>query len=406
MRTLDVRSRADAGVTHVAVDTFCRETLPALLDVNGPLAARGLARLGLRPLSLVVDDHAFTLRATDRTITAEPGVASDAAVAKIDAAAFSDLVQELRTATAFLTAGDVEMLAGSIFEFVEWDPVLRAIIDGRPVHEPGMVTFKDVDGDDLDLHRSFAPGDDDAEIAHFLAEAGFLHLKGWLDPGLMERIADDIDRALPTYAPGDGRSWWARTADGTDRCVRLQHFIDHSPATAELLDEAEYLRIAGFGGAGHRRGPLEGNIIEALVKPIGVVEGISDVPWHMDCALGRHPYECCGMTVGISVTGSDADTGQLCVVAGSHRASMRKMGLRDDADLPVIPLPTEPGDLTVHLSCTLHMAMPPRTAERKVMYSGFGLPPRAGDTGVGRDRIMQIREGAPATVSQEPGYVP
>ena len=38
---------------------------------------------------------------------------------------------------------------------------------------------------------------------------------------------------------------------------------------------------------------LENNRIEALVKPIGVVEGISDVPWHKDCSLGRHCYECC-----------------------------------------------------------------------------------------------------------------
>ena len=46
-----------------------------------------------------------------------------------------------------------------------------------------------------------------------------------------------------------------------------------------------------------------GNRIEALVKPIGVVEGISDVPWHKDCSLGMHSYRCCGLTCGISVTG-------------------------------------------------------------------------------------------------------
>ncbi len=58
---------------------------------------------------------------------------------------------------------------------------------------------------------------------------------------------------------------------------------------------------------------------EALVKPIGVVAGISDVPWHKDCSLGRHSYECCGLTLGISVAGADARSGQLRVVAGSHR---------------------------------------------------------------------------------------
>ena len=51
--------------------------------------------------------------------------------------------------------------------------------------------------------------------------------------------------------------------------------------------------------------PIEGNIIEALVKPIGVVRGISDLPWHKDCSIGRHSYRCCGITVGVSVTGAD-----------------------------------------------------------------------------------------------------
>ena len=46
------------------------------------------------------------------------------------------------------------------------------------------------------------------------ASAGFLHLRGWLDPADMATIADDIDRAVPTYSKGDGRSWWATTNDG------------------------------------------------------------------------------------------------------------------------------------------------------------------------------------------------
>ena len=36
----------------------------------------------------------------------------------------------------------------------------------------------------------------------------------------------------------------------------------------------------------HEFGDTErrGNVIEALIKPVGVVEGISDVPWHKDCS--------------------------------------------------------------------------------------------------------------------------
>ena len=65
---------------------------------------------------------------------------------------------------------------------------------------------------------------------------------------------------------------------------------------------------------------MPGNRIGALTKPIGVVKGISDVPWHKECSLGRHSYECCSLTVGISVTGAAAESGMLRVVPGTHRA--------------------------------------------------------------------------------------
>ena len=311
-------------------------------------------------------------------------------------------MQEVLTATALTTARTADIRHGSATDFNDWDIVLRAMIDARPVYEPGTIELRGREGEPLDLGRSFSPEDDDTDMAHFLAQAGYLHLRGWFDPAQMDVIADDIDRALPTYAPDDGRSWWATLADGTDRCVRLQHFVEHSPTTAALLDDPRYLRIAGLADDGYRRGPFGGNIIEALVKPIGVVQGISDLPWHKDCSIGRHPYRCCGMTVGISVTGADDTSGQLGVVAGSHRASISHQ-LRPDLDLPIVPLPTETGDLTVHLSCTLHMSTPPVTHERKVMYTGFGLPPRAGDTGAGADRLSKVRENAYKTTDNAYG---
>ena len=56
------------------------------------------------------------------------------------------------------------------------------------------------------------------------------------------------------------------------------------------------------------------------MKPIGIVEGISDVPWHKDCSLGRHSYRCCSLTVGISVTGADASP----VSSGSSPAPIER----------------------------------------------------------------------------------
>ena len=123
-----------------------------------------------------------------------------------------------------------------------------------------------------------------------------------------------------------------------------------------------------------------------------MVEGISDVSWHKDCSMGGHSRGCCSLTVGISVTGAGRENGELGVVAGSHRANVPVLGV-DGLDLPRVPLPTRTGDVTVHCSCTLHMSRPPVSAERRVVYTGFGLAPRPGD----RPRRARPRRGPPST---------
>ncbi|MGB1142020.1 MAG: phytanoyl-CoA dioxygenase family protein, partial [Halioglobus sp.] len=137
--------------------------------------------------------------------------------------------------------------------------------------------------------------------------------------------------------------------------------------------------------------------------PLGVVQGISDLPWHKDCSLGRHSYECCSLTAGISVTGADAESGQLRVIAGSHRALMwpALLAKPEAWGLPVIDLPTRTGDVTLHLSCTHHMAQAPTARERRVMYTSFRLPDVAIDLAdPARERLYRAREMAYRNVSQ------
>ena len=185
----------------------------------------------------------------------------------------------------------------------------------------------------------------------------------------------------------------------------MQGFDELSPSTKALIGDPRFLGLAEIPGDGHVFGARSNNRIEALFKPIGIVEGISDVPWHKDCSLGRHSYECCSLTVGISVTGADDVSGQLRVRAGSHRALMWSALDQPGCDLPVVDLPTRTGDVTVHLSCTLHMAQPPVERERRVMYSGFSLPPFDPKAAAeGRARLRAVREAAPVTVSQPPGH--
>ncbi len=360
--------------------------------------------MGIHPFTINTVDGPWTLSIAGESIQVARGDDGQAAV-WLSAAELTDIVYDLQTPMTFLTAGTLKMERGNLGDFLDWWVVLRSLIDDVPVHTAGSIEFRDRKGEPLDLDTSFGPDDDPEDVSHFLAEAGFLHLNSVYTEEEMAQVSADMDAAESLYGPDDGRSWWARTAAGDHRPVRLQWFQDHSPTTTALLEDDRFLRIGRLTSDGYSP-RTEGNRVEALVKPIGVVEGISDLPWHKDCSLGRHSYQCCGLTVGISVTGADERSGQLAVVAGSNRALVQPAFARPSWGLPEIGLPTRTGDVTVHTSCTMHMSSAPVDRERRVMYTGFSLPPRSGDTARrGIDVLSRVREQAHRVVSQAPGHV-
>ena len=402
--SVDLRTRRDDQVPPVDAGELFTTTLPEALERHRKAMEAGAVRLRLRTLTVEVDGSAWTLASNAGHIEVRSG-RDDGARVRFSAGALSDLVNDQATPIGYFSAGRLDMPEGGLGDLLDWWLVLRGALDARPLYVPGAVSFHSRDGGALDLKRSFFPDDDSDEMRHFLHEAGFLHLRGVFREDEMAAISADMDRAAPTYREDDGKSWWA-TLDGGERCVvRMQAFDRHSETTAVLLEDPRFTRIGEIPGDGHTHRGLEGNRIEALFKPLGVVDGISDIPWHKDCSLGRHSYECCSLTVGISVTGAGSTSGQLGVVPGSHRALVWP-ALTPPVGLPQVELPTQTGDVTVHLSCTLHRAFPPIERERRVMYTGFRLPavsPEAAEAAVaGRKRLGQIREAAPRTVSQEP----
>jgi hypothetical protein len=402
--SVDLRTRVDGPSVPVEAADFFGHDLPAALHEHADAIVPGIRLLDPRPLAIEVDGDAWTLTWTGDRVAVTRGVEPGAAHVRLTPTDLDDLVADRATFMAWLSSGQLDQPVGRLSDLLDWWVVLRAAIDARAIHIPGQVSFSGRDSETLDLNQSFTLDDDPVELRHFLETAGFLHLTGVFTEAEMAQASADMDRAAPSYSDGDGRSWWAATADGGRRVVRMQAFDTHSPTTAALLDDDRFLSLREIPGVGHEFGARRGdNRIEALFKPIGVVEGISDVPWHKDCSLGRHSYECCSMTVGISVTGADAVSGQLRVVAGSHRALVWPAFVRPGSDLPEIDLPTATGDVTVHLSCTMHMAQPPVDRERRVMYTGFGLPaPDPAAAAAGRAQLRAVREAAPVTVSQKP----
>jgi hypothetical protein len=391
--TVDFRTRYEGDAQSIGPQDFLDAGLAALRDANGHDAGRAATRLGLVPLTLDVGGEHLTFAIDDRRVYVRPG--GDAPLeAAVDRAAFSDLVQDMASTFALQMTGRAVIRRGRVDQFIAWEPVLRCLLDGRPVYEPGTIDFRDRGGDPLDLRRPFTPDDDPDEIGHFLAQAGFLHLEGVFTEDEMAAVSAELDQAIGAAQPDDGASWWARTEEGERYPSRILGFNQKSPALRELLLSERFSRIGRFTDDRFiQRDPDHGDSAEGLLKKVGVVEGISDVSWHKDCSMGAHSRHCCGLTVGISVTGARRENGELGVVPGSHRANIALLGV-EGVDLPRLPLPTRTGDVTVHCSCTLHMSRPPVSAERRVVYTGFGLAPRPEDRPIVRTEAEIRRQRA------------
>jgi hypothetical protein len=398
--SVDLRTRSDGEPVAFDAPVFLDEELPAALSVRH--AARRHPHAVLAPLILEVDGACWTLAFDGAEPVIVPGPTEDETDdglrLRLSAALLEDLATDQITPIGMMTGGTLDLggRGNGLALTLDWWVVLRDALDQDPLPGPDEVQVS------VDLTRSFTLDDDPSEIRAFLEDAGFVHLRGVFTTDEMAQISADMDTAADTYTAGDGRSWWAGTAEG-DRLVRMQYFEEHSPAAAALLDDERFTALGEIPGCGHRFGGFAESRWEALFKPIGVTSGISDVPWHKDCSLGRHSYECMRVTVGVSVTGAGPTTGQLRVVPGSHRALMWP-SLVDVSALPLpdVGLATETGDVTLHLSCTLHMAQPPTTAERRVLYTSFTLPPvdEEAQAAAHRRLVATARETAPTTVSQ------
>jgi ectoine hydroxylase-related dioxygenase (phytanoyl-CoA dioxygenase family) len=286
-------------------------------------------------------------------------------------------VWELQSCFALLYADRIATPRGSFGQLVRWEPVLRVAFDGQSLYDvddPPAVL--DADGRPLDVSRSFTLDDPDEEIADFLHRAGFVHLRQVLGDEEVAALRDDVERAVAAARPDDRRSWWT-TVEGREVCSRVNYLNDQSDRVASLSVDPRFLRISALSGAELRDASdrLDGNGV--VLKVPGATEGLADLPWHRDCGMGGHPIKCPLLNVGIQLDAASADAGQLLMIPGSHRGTSRLPGPHEISRLPVVPLSTDPGDVTVHFGHTLHAAPPPTDPDalgRRALYLTF-VPP-------------------------------
>jgi hypothetical protein len=374
--SIDCRTRLHCERRNLPRDEVFDSWFPEAIERNAVLAARGLAYKGLPPLCLTVGDRTLSICEQNGGLALREGVLREGTIAVFEPEALSDLVQDWKTTMGLAMNSQVEITQGEFSAWIGWEPVFRALFDGRPVHEAGAITFENPDGSALDLSRSFDLDDDRDEVSHFLHQAGFLHLRGVFSEKEMAAIAADLDSALSRAEPDDGASWWAGDSAGERQPVRVLFFHEQSEALREILCDKRSQWLSRLTGDDHRGAAMSA---EGLIKPLDIQTGLSDLPWHKDCGQGGHSYFCNGLTMGISITGADSRSGALGVVPGSHRANVQSAGKDNSLDMASVKLATQTGDVTVHCSDTLHRAHRPIDQPRKVVYSGFRLGLQPGD---------------------------
>ena len=358
-------------------DWFHREHLPSLLGSRDRMFSDADASV-VRPLAFRLDDgRAYTYVPTADSITVEPGTDHAHTVVDLGHEAWCAFVWELRSCFALLYAEELTIGRGSFGQLARWEPPLRVAFDGQTVYDlDDPPTVVDGTGRTLDCTRSFALDEPQAEMADFLHRAGFVHLRGVLEPAELDALRDEVATAITEARPDDRRSWWTTVGD-REVCSRVNYINDRSPLVAGLGADERFERIAALAGSDLRdaRDRLDGNGV--VIKVPGASGGLADLPWHRDCGMGGHPVKCPMLNVGIQLDAATSEAGQLQMIPGSHRGTSRLPGPRDVGGLPVTAITTEPGDVTVHFGHTLHAAPPPTDPDaegRRALYLSF-VPP-------------------------------
>ena len=329
MVTLDFRTRTDDDIAAVETRAFFEEQLPELVAKHAHFAVPGARELGVAPFSFVTPSGEWTLAVAGDTFTIERGADGVAAV-RLSDADVADVVNDLKTPMTFLTGGtarhaarqprQLPRLVGRVALAHRRAPGAHTRCGRLPrprrraARPPPLVRAR---------RRRRRPR------ALPRAKPGSCTSRGWFDADEMAAIDADMDAALPTYAPR--RRQLVVGADRRRRRPLRAHAV--VPASTPrrpraLLASDRFLRIGRLTDDDFRTRE-RGNQIEALVKPIGVVEGISDVPWHKDCSLGMHSYRCCGAhRRHLGDRRRRRAPASCAVVAGSHRALVQPAFVR------------------------------------------------------------------------------
>jgi len=342
-------------------DRFHQESLPARLAAgNGALAHELAARLGSLGLRLR-DGRSVTYVATGDGIGVEVGCDAAKTVVEFDHETWVGLAQDLETGPGLLYSGRGKVVQGNGMAFMGWESAWRAMYHGRPVFDPperASATLRDRAGQPLDVKRTFTPESDLDEMAHFMKETGFMLVRGVFDADEVAAFWEASDVLKEQAREGDGQSWWGKTASGEAVLTRVLDGSGHAAfrgletnvRLTRLMESVEPELVPNLDA---------GDFASVLYKNPGVVEGLSDLPWHRDCGMGGHGVMCPTVNLSIFLSEANDATGPLKVLPGSHRGSVPFIDATHEKAPAGIPVSGQPGDVSLHYGDVMHAAPPP-----------------------------------------------
>jgi hypothetical protein len=363
-------------IETIDFEQFHQRDLPELLAAgNGRLAAeaRGRGSLAFR-----VDGHAYTYTRTPNDIEIAPGDDNADVVIELSRDHWSNVVRETMTAPGLLYGGKVKCLRGEAIKFVGWEPVLRAMYNGRPLWNPDDILL-DLAGNRLDPAKTFQLDDDREEMAHFFRTAGFLVVRNVFDTSEVQGFLEEAAVLETEAVKGDQLSWWGKNADGDEVLCRVNRAAA-KPRLATIPRDPRMLSLVNLSDSdlvARERGSVEEEVSLIFKRPV-MSEGLSDLPWHRDCGMGGHAQVCPIVIASVFLTEARPESGDLRVLPGSWKGSVPYV----DANAPQAPrgigIAAQPGDVSLHYGDTMHAAPTPedcnRTNYRISAVTGYGLP--------------------------------
>jgi hypothetical protein len=321
-------------------------------------------------LTFLVGEDAVTYRATDVGLTVDEGSRNGDTVVRLDAGAWRDLTGQVRTAINLLLADALTFERGSYAQLADWDQALTYLHAGIPPYSPERT---DLQG--RDPRATMTLGDSDDELRAQLQTMGYLHVRGVFGPDEMAAANAEVDRLAEAARQGDDTSWWVTTQDDSEALCRLVYATQRSAVLQALEQDPRMHRLGTLLDPALQVAPdrMEGSAV--LIKVPGKTQGLSNIPWHQDCGMGGHAIFCPSVSIGIQLTGSSPESGNLLMVPGSQGQTLHVQWKERYADVPVVEIDTAPGDVTVHVQDVMHASPRPTGAGgRRTMYTTYYPP--------------------------------